>query len=70
MINAWDSGHPTMIALDNMLSQELDLDLTWCFSLRQSPRPDITIRRMAEMASQNGHVIFRVPPEANRSRFL
>jgi len=62
MINAWDSGHPTMIALDNMLSQELDPGPHLVFSTATKPEADITIRRMAEMASQNGHVIFRVPP--------
>jgi beta-lactamase superfamily II metal-dependent hydrolase len=62
VINAWDSGHPTMISLDNMLSQDLDPGPHLVFSTATKPELDITIRRMAEVASQNGHVIFRVPP--------
>ena len=62
VINAWDSAHPTMTSLDNMLSQELYDGPRLVLSTATKPEVDITIRRMAEVASQNGHVIFRVPP--------
>jgi beta-lactamase superfamily II metal-dependent hydrolase len=62
VINGWDSAHPTMISLDNMLSQELYAGPRLVFSTATKPETDITIRRMAEMASRNGHVVFRVPP--------
>jgi beta-lactamase superfamily II metal-dependent hydrolase len=65
VINAWDSAHPTMISLDNMLSQEIYSGPRLVLSTATKPEADITIRRMAEMASQNGHVIFRVPPGGN-----
>jgi beta-lactamase superfamily II metal-dependent hydrolase len=65
VINAWDSAHPTMISLDNMLSQELYAGPRLVFSTATKPEAEIAIRRMAEMASRNGHVIFRVPPGGN-----
>jgi hypothetical protein len=45
-----------------MLSKELYPGPRLVFSTATKPEADITIRQMAEMASQNGHVIFRVPP--------
>jgi hypothetical protein len=65
VINGWDSAHPTMISLDNMLSQELYVGPRLVFSTATEPEAEIAIRRMASMASRNGHVIFRVPPGGN-----
>jgi len=65
VINAWDSAHPTIVTLDNMLSQDLYAGPRLVFSTATKPEADITIRRMSEMASQNGHVIFRIPPGGN-----
>jgi hypothetical protein len=65
VINAWDSAHPTIRSLANMLSQELYAGPRLVLSTATKPEADITIRRMSEMASQNGHVIFRVPPGGN-----
>lgn len=65
VINAWDSAHPTMLSLANMLSHELYAGPHLVFSTATKPEADIAIRQMAEMASQNGHVIFRVPPSGN-----
>ena len=62
VINAWDSAHPTIVSLDNMLSQDLYAGPRLVFSTATKPETDITIRRMSQVASQNGHVIFRVPP--------
>lgn len=65
VINAWDSAHPTMVALHNMLSRDIYPGDRLVFSTATKPEADITIRQMAEMASQNGHVVFRVPPGGN-----
>ena len=65
VINSWDSAHPTMTALDNMLSHTLYPGPRLVLSTATKPEADITIRRMAEMASRNGHVVFRVPPGGN-----
>jgi hypothetical protein len=48
-----------------MLSQDLYAGPRLVFSTATKPEADITIRQMTEMASQNGHVIFRVPPGGN-----
>ncbi|QEE28968.1 hypothetical protein FTW19_13740 [Terriglobus albidus] len=65
VINAWDSGHPTIVALHNMLSQDIYPGQRLVFSTATKPETTIAIRRMAELASQEGHVIFRVPPGGN-----
>lgn len=62
VINGWDSAHPTMTSLDNMLSRELYPGPRIVLSTATKPEANITIRRMDEMASRNGHVIFRIPP--------
>jgi len=62
VINAWDSAHPTMTSLNNMLSTELYPGPRMVFSTAMKPESVIAIRRIAEITSQNGHVIFRVAP--------
>ncbi len=65
VINSWDSAHPTINALDNMLDQDLYAGPRLVFSTATKPEAEIAIRRMSEMASRNGHVIIRVPPGGN-----
>lgn len=65
MINGWDSAHPTINALDNMLDQDLYPGPRLVFSTATKPEAEIAIRRMSQLASRNGHVIFRVPPGGN-----
>lgn len=65
VINAWDSAHPTILALHNMLSQEIYPGQRLVLSTATKPEDVIAIRRMAELASQNGHIIFRIPPGGN-----
>ena len=60
VINAWDSAHPSMPSLHNMLSKELYPGPRMVFSTAMKPENAIAIRRIAEITSQNGHVIFRV----------
>jgi beta-lactamase superfamily II metal-dependent hydrolase len=62
VINAWDSAHPTMTSLNNMLSKELYPDPRMIFSTAMKPESVIALRRIAEITSQNGHVIFRISP--------
>jgi beta-lactamase superfamily II metal-dependent hydrolase len=62
VINGWDSAHPTIVALENMFSQDLYPGPRLVFSTATKPEAAVTIRRISEMASQNGHVIFRIPP--------
>jgi hypothetical protein len=62
VINSWDSAHPTMTSLDNMLSKELYPGPRMVFSTAMKPESVIALRRVAEITSQNGHVIFKVAP--------
>jgi beta-lactamase superfamily II metal-dependent hydrolase len=60
VINGWDSAHPTMPAMNNMLSQELypgDRDI---FSTACKPESKIAVRQLSKLASDSGHVVFRV----------
>jgi hypothetical protein len=65
VINAWDSAHPTMTSLNNMLSTELYPGPRMVFSTAMKPESAIALRRVAEITSQNGHVIFRVAPDGD-----
>jgi hypothetical protein len=65
VINSWDSAHPTMTSLNNMLSTELYPGPRMVFSTAMKPESVIAIRRIAEITSQNGHVIFRVAPSGD-----
>jgi hypothetical protein len=62
VINAWDSSHPTMGALYNMLSRDLYRGDRAVFSTGVKPESLIAIRRLSELASGDGHVVFRVSP--------
>lgn len=62
VINGWDSAHPTIVTLANMLSRDLYPDSRLILSTATKPEDAIAVRRMDQMASQNGHIIFRVPP--------
>lgn len=66
VINAWDSAHPTMGALANMLSRDLypgDRDI---YATAMKPEAKIAIRALTGLRSDNGHVIFRVHPPGDR----
>lgn len=62
VVMGWDSAHPTIPTLDNMLSKRLypgnrDIFIT---ALKEENR--IATRRLAEISSGNGHVVVRVEP--------
>lgn len=60
IIHAWDSAHPTMPALHNMLSKELYSGPRDIFATALKPEALVTIRRMNQLASSLGHVVVRV----------
>lgn len=62
VINSWNSAHPTIVTLANMLSRDLYPEARLILSTATKPEDAIAVRRMDQMASQNGHVIFRVSP--------
>lgn len=62
IIHAWDSAHPTMPALHNMLSQDLYPGPRDIFATAMKPEAKITIRRLSQIKSDNGHVLVRVAP--------
>ena len=63
IIHAWDSAHPTMPALNNMLSEELYSGPRDIFSTALKPEALIAIRRLNLLKSSQGHVVVRVAPD-------
>lgn len=66
IINAWDSAHPTMNALENMLSRELYPGNRDIYATAIKPESKIAIRRLAELKSDNGHIVIRVDPNGDK----
>lgn len=60
VINAWDSAHPTMPALDNMLSKWLYPGERDVYATAMKPENRIATRQIERMKSLDGHVVFRV----------
>ena len=60
VVNAWDSAHPTINPLHNMLSRELYPGESDVYTTAIKPESLIAIRRLAELKSNSGHVVFRV----------
>lgn len=65
VISAWDSAHPTIPALDNMLSTELYPEARQVISTAVKPENIIATKRIAELASDNGHVVVRVNSQSD-----
>lgn len=70
VVMGWDSAHPTIPTLDNMLSKELypaprDIFVT---ALKEENR--IATRRLSEITSGNGHVVVRVQPDGAAYRIV
>lgn len=68
VINAWDSAHPAMPGLHNMLNQSLYPGERDIYSTAIKPESLIAIRRLAELKSNNGHVVIRVSPGGGEFR--
>jgi beta-lactamase superfamily II metal-dependent hydrolase len=60
VISAWDSAHPTIPALENMLSHALYPGERDVFATAMKAENRIVTRRVSEMKSDNGHVVVRV----------
>lgn len=60
IVFAWDSAHPTISPLFNMLSHELYPGERQVFGTAVKPENIIATRDIAKMASSNGHVVVRV----------
>ncbi len=68
VINAWDSAHPTMSALHNMLNHDLYPGERDIYTTAIKPESLIAVRRLAELKSNSGHVVFRVNPGGSEFR--
>jgi hypothetical protein len=62
IIHAWDSAHPTMPALHNMLSEDLYPGPRDIYSTALKPEARIAIKRLSLLKSSLGHVVVRVAP--------
>ena len=62
IIHAWDSAHPTMPALNNMLSEELYPGPRDIYATALKAEARVAIRRLNQLKSSLGHVVVRVAP--------
>jgi len=62
VISAWDSAHPTIPSMDNMLSKELYTSARDVYSTALKAENVIATKRLRELQSQNGHIVVRVAP--------
>jgi beta-lactamase superfamily II metal-dependent hydrolase len=62
IIHTWDSAHPTMPALHNMLSEELYPGPRDIYSTALKAEAKIAIKRLSMLKSSLGHVVVRVAP--------
>jgi beta-lactamase superfamily II metal-dependent hydrolase len=70
IILAWDSAHPTVNTLGNMLSTTLYPGQRDIFSTAMKAENRIANRRIADFKSQNGHVVVRVAPGGQSFRVV
>jgi hypothetical protein len=62
IVSAWDSAHPTIPSLDNMLSQDLYVGPRDIYSTALKPENIIATKQLKEIQSGSGHVVVRVAP--------
>jgi hypothetical protein len=60
IIPVWDSAHPAMPGLHNMLSQHLYPGPRDIFSTAMKAENTVAARRLAELKCQSGHIVIRV----------
>jgi hypothetical protein len=70
IILAWDSAHPTLTALTNMLSDHLYPGPRDIFATAIKPENEVANRRITRMKSENGHVVVRVAPGGDTFQIL
>ena len=62
IVIGWDSAHPTIPTLDNMLSKRLYPGNRDIFATALKEENLVATRRLSEITSGNGHVVVRVEP--------
>ncbi len=70
IVLAWDSAHPTVNSLGNMLSTTLYPGPRDIFSTAMKMENRIANRRIADFKSQNGHIVVRVAPGGESFRII
>jgi ribonuclease BN (tRNA processing enzyme) len=70
VISAWDSAHPTIPALGNMLSEELYAGPRDIYSTALKAENIIATKRLRDLQSGSGHVIVRVPEDGQSFEVL
>lgn len=70
LILAWDSAHPTIHALHNMLSTRLYEGPRDVFSTAMKSENRIVLRRLSELKSSIGHIVIRVDPSGSTFRIF
>jgi hypothetical protein len=68
IILGWDSAHPTIRPLYNMLSRHVYPEERDIFSTAIKEENAIATRDLAKLKSQSGHVVVRVPPDGETFR--
>lgn len=67
---AWDSAHPSITALQKMLSKRLHPGDRSIFSTAMKPENKIANRRLTQLKSENGHIAVRVSAGGSEFRIL
>ncbi|MDO8654758.1 MAG: hypothetical protein Q7R66_21520 [Undibacterium sp.] len=62
ILMTWDSAHPSILALFNMLNKRLYPEERKVFATAVKPENEVATRDIAKLASKNGHVVVRVAP--------
>jgi hypothetical protein len=70
LVLAWDSAHPTVNTLGNLLSTQLYPSRRDLFSTAMKEENRISNRRIADFKSTNGHIVVRVEPGGERFQIL
>ena len=66
IVFAWDSAHPTISPLFNMLSEDLYRGDRLVYATAVKPENAIATRDIANLASRDGHVVVRVSEHGDR----
>jgi hypothetical protein len=70
ILMAWDSAHPAISTLSRMLNKTLYPGERDIFATALMPENKIVNRRLAELKSDDGHVVVRVAPGGNEFRIV
>lgn len=70
VVLGWDSAHPTIPTLDNMLSKRLYPGTRDIYATALKEENKIVTRRLADITSGNGHVVIRVQPGGTSYRIV